>query len=81
MKPRFPGAWSTGSVICAALASVWLSPATVCAQDQPPRRLIIALDAVPFQVAAELTDPSLGDQALFRDLKGPVPLVLVTTLN
>lgn len=41
----------------------------------PPRTLLIALDAVPFRVVAEVTDRALGDQALFAGFKGPVPLI------
>ncbi len=43
--------------------------------EASPRTLIIALDAVPYRTVAELADPELGDQALFRGLRGPVPVI------
>ena len=44
-------------------------------QDSRPRTLLISLDAVPFWVVEEITDPELGEAAAFQGFKGPVPLV------
>lgn len=55
--------------ICLAVAS-----AATWAAEQP-RTLLISLDAVPYWVIAELTDPALGEEALFRDFKGPIQVV------
>jgi hypothetical protein len=49
--------------------------ALVSAAEQRPRTLLISLDAVPYWVIADLTDPELGEQALFREFKGPIPMV------
>lgn len=45
------------------------------AASASPRTLIIALDAVPYDVVVRLTAPKLGDQALFQGFRGPVPLI------
>lgn len=45
------------------------------ATEPAPRTLLISLDAVPFWVVADLTDPALGEGALFKGFKGPVPIV------
>ena len=45
------------------------------AEETPRRRLYISLDAVPYQIAADVMDPALGDEALFQGFKGPVRLV------
>ncbi len=48
----------------------------IFAEESPePRTLIIALDAVPYRTVARLADPALGDAALFRGLRGPVPVI------
>lgn len=44
-------------------------------QESRPRTLLITLDAVPFWVVQEITDPGLGEEASFQGFKGPVPLV------
>lgn len=43
--------------------------------EPAPRTLLISLDAIPFWVLAELTDPALGQEALFQGFKGPVPVI------
>jgi hypothetical protein len=57
----------------------WLAlPAAAGAAGSPPkveRTLLIALDAVPYPTVARLTDPALGEQALFRGYRGPVPMI------
>lgn len=40
-----------------------------------PRIFFLALDAVPYDLVARLTDPSRGDDALFQGYVGPVPLI------
>lgn len=40
-----------------------------------PRRLMIALDAIPYEAVADLTDPSLGDEAYFQSFHRPVPFI------
>ncbi len=51
-------------------------PATPAAPGpQPTRTLFVALDAIPYQVVAEATDPALGEGALFPGFKDPIPLV------
>lgn len=47
----------------------------ILAEDIRPRTLLISLDAVPFWVVDEITDPDLGTEAKFQGFKGPVPLV------
>ncbi len=39
------------------------------------RTLLIALDGVPYGTIAKLTDPTRGEEALFRGFRGPVPLI------
>jgi len=58
-------------LLCALLAA---APALL-AQDPEPRTLVFAFDAVPFDVIQRLTDPALGEAALFRDLGRPVELI------
>ena len=36
------------------------------------RTLLIGIDAIPYEVVRKLTDPTLGEQAVFKDLQGPV---------
>jgi hypothetical protein len=36
---------------------------------------LVLLDAVPYEAVERITNPSLGETALFQDLKGPVPVV------
>lgn len=52
-----------------------LFTAQTAAAQASERTLFILLDAVPYSVVAEITDPALGADALFQDLKGPVRLV------
>ncbi|MDH3671826.1 MAG: alkaline phosphatase family protein [Gammaproteobacteria bacterium] len=40
-----------------------------------PRTLLIGVDAIPYEVARKLTDPNLGEQALFKGLKGPAAVI------
>ena len=61
---------------CAALLlGLLASIAPVVGEDSRPRTLLISLDAVPYWVVEEITDPELGDEAVFQDFKGPVPLI------
>lgn len=60
-------------LLAAAVPSVAAEAAR--AEDRPPRKLIIALDAVPYWVVEDVMNPDLGEGALFKDFKGPVPMV------
>ena len=40
-----------------------------------PRTLLIAVDAVPYGVVAQLTDPALGERALFKGFKRPSAVI------
>lgn len=59
--------------LAAALVALALAPAGGRAQS--PRTLFVLLDAVPFSIVEELTDPEGGDGALFPGFKPPVPLI------
>ncbi len=39
------------------------------------RTLLIGIDAIPYEVVRKLTDPTLGEQALFKGLQGPVAVI------
>lgn len=39
------------------------------------RTLLIGVDAIPYEVVRKLTDPSLGERALFKGLKGPAAVI------
>ena len=65
------GKGAIGLILLAAL----LVATVVLADEKPKRRLFISLDAVPYQVAEDVMDPALGDEALFQGFKGPVRLV------
>lgn len=41
----------------------------------PPRILFIGVDAVPYAVVAKLTDPALGDKALFKGMQRPAAVI------
>lgn len=58
-------------------ALILVTLVAVSAAEEPPRprTLLISLDAVPYWVVADLTDPALGEEALFRGFKGPVPVI------
>ena len=43
--------------------------------DQASRVLLIAIDAVPYGLVERLTDPELGDNAIFQGFAGPVPMI------
>lgn len=43
--------------------------------EQSPRVFFYALDAIPYDLVRELTDPALGDETLFQDFTRPVPLI------
>lgn len=40
-----------------------------------PRTLLIGVDAIPYEVVRKLTDPNLGERALFKGLKGPTAVI------
>lgn len=47
--------------------------ASACAGQA--RLLIIGIDAIPYEVAQRLTDPQLGEAAIFKGFKGPAAVV------
>jgi len=59
------------------LTLVALSPlaSPTWAAEPVPRTLLISLDAIPYWVVADLTGPELGEEALFKGFKGPVPII------
>ena len=61
----------------AAAALLFAAAATPAgAPPEPPERLLlIGLDAVPFAVVAEVTDPARGDERLFAGFSGPAAMV------
>lgn len=71
--PTAPRRAALGGVFLA----LFLAPAATpgAPPPRPPRLLLIGLDAVPYGVVAAATDPGRGEAALFRGLRGPVPLV------
>ena len=40
-----------------------------------PRVLVLAIDAIPYSVATDVTNPELGEHALLRGFQGPVAVV------
>jgi len=54
---------------------VALQAVAAVGEEPRPRTLLIALDAVPYWVIADVADPALGDESLFQGFKGPVPLI------
>ncbi len=49
---------------------------TLSAEAQPrPRTLLIGIDAIPYDLVKALTDPALGEQALFKGLRGPAAVI------
>ena len=39
------------------------------------RTLFIGVDAIPYDLVAKLTDPALGEKALFKGMRGPVAVI------
>jgi len=65
----------TTKALVFGLLVVTLLAAGAAAEEESKRRLFIALDAVPYQIAADVMNPALGDEALFQGFEGPVRLV------
>lgn len=40
-----------------------------------PRTLLIGVDAIPYDVVRKLTDPNLGERALFKGFNGPAAVI------
>jgi len=57
------------------LALLGLAAVEASAEERAPRSLMISLDAVPYQVVADLTDSALGEEAHFQAFHPPVPLI------
>jgi len=62
-------------LLLSALLFLTLSAVLAAEEQSQPRTLLISLDAVPYWVIADLTDPALGEKALFQGFKGPVPVI------
>lgn len=58
-------------------ASVLLLTGSLAGAAPAPRTLLIGVDAVSYHVVAQLTDPALGERALFKGFKRPS--VVITT--
>lgn len=61
--------------ILAALIAISLAGPSPASSEVARRTLIVLLDAIPYEAVERITNPSLGETALFQDLKGPVPMV------
>lgn len=61
--------------LLATAVLISVSAGALGAEDLRPRKLLIALDAVPYWVVEDVMNPDLGEEALFKDFKGPVPMV------
>jgi len=61
---------SRSGLLVAALAALAVAPA----RAESPRTLFVLLDAVPYSVVADLTDPQRGG-TLFPGFQPPVPLI------
>ena len=61
--------------ILAALITIGLAGPSPASSEAARRTLIVLLDAIPYGAVERITNPSLGETALFQDLKGPVPVV------
>jgi hypothetical protein len=61
--------------VLAALVAIGLAGPSPAYSEAARRTLIVLLDAIPYEAVKRITDPSLGETALFQDLKGPVPMV------
>lgn len=57
------------------LCTAWLLLGLSHDANARPRTLLIAVDAIPFGVVLKLTDPGLGDNALFKGMKGPAAVI------
>jgi hypothetical protein len=57
------------------LAACTLGGARAEAAPAPPRLLVLGIDAIPYAVAAAVTDPALGERMLFRGMQGPAAVV------
>ena len=76
MRHRKRQGWPKGpTAIGFFLFLVLLTATVVESEEGRKRRLFISLDAVPYQMAADVMDPALGDDALFQGFKGPERLV------
>ena len=61
--------------ILAALIALGLAGPFPAYSEAARRTLIVLLDAIPYAAVERITNPSVGETALFQDLKGPVPIV------
>ena len=61
--------------LLAAVSISVLQVGPVSAAATKPRVLIIAVDAISYDLVVKLTDPSLGEKAIFQNLKGPTAII------
>jgi hypothetical protein len=73
MKGRCRG-WAFLAVLLAACTGA-PPPRVLPPPQAEPRWLFLALDAVPYDLVAELTDPGRGGSALFQGFPPPAPLI------
>ncbi|MDH3692241.1 MAG: hypothetical protein OEU36_22635 [Gammaproteobacteria bacterium] len=65
-------------LICGAWVLLLMLPllvVSVAVSAAQPRVLIIAIDAIPYGVAKQVTDPNLGEAAIFKGFKGPAAVI------
>jgi hypothetical protein len=62
------------AVLVVLIAIGLAGPPPACS-EAARRTLIVLLDAIPYGAVKRITDPSPGEEAVFRHMKGPVPLV------
>ncbi len=72
-RSRFCGRWASVTITAVTIAATVGAPPLPA--EESPRSLMIALDAVPYHVLAELTDPTQGEDAYFRSFQRPVPFI------
>ena len=61
--------------IFAIFVAIGMAGPSPASSEAARRTLIVLLDAIPYGAVKRITDPSLGEEAVFRHLKGPVPMV------
>lgn len=63
------------TILAVLLTSVLASQTPAQVQSPKVRTLFLGLDAVPYETVARLSDPALGDKALFQAQRGPAALI------
>lgn len=75
MSPRSRFHHRRAVSIVAAVVIFGMLGAPRSSAQESPRSLMVALDAVPYHVLAELTDPAQGEGAYFQSFQPPVPFI------